>query len=81
MLTAAFWKATAERSVRTFAQVLIASLGLDSAGIVHANWGDGLSLAAGAALLALLTAVAASASGPAGPGLTETTDRTPLSHV
>ena len=81
MLTAAYWKATAERSVRTFAQVLIASLGLDSAGIVHANWGDGLSLASGAALLALLTAVAASASGPTGPGLTETTDRPTPSHV
>lgn len=73
MFTTAFWRATAERTARTFAQVLLAALGLDSAGIVHANWVDGLSLAGGAAVLTLLTAVAASGPGPDGPGLAETT--------
>lgn len=83
MLTKAFWKATAERMVRTFAQVLIGSLGLDTLGVINAQWGEGLALAAGAALLSLLTAVAASGAGPTGPGLTETTstDRTTLSHI
>ncbi|MFC9861466.1 MULTISPECIES: holin [unclassified Streptomyces] len=71
MFTAAFWTATGERSVRTGAQVLAAALGLDSAGLIHADWGDALSLAGGAALLAVLTAVATS-GGPEGPGLTET---------
>lgn len=82
MTSTAFWKAAAERMVRTFAQVLIATLGLETAGIVHANWVEGLSLAGGAALLALLTAVAASGAGPSGPGLTETTstDRA-ISHI
>lgn len=71
MLTLAFWKATAERSVRTFAQVLVGALGLDTLGIVNANWGEGLAIAGGAALLAVLTAVATS-GGTEGPGITET---------
>lgn len=71
MLTVAFWKATLERMLRTFAQVLLATLGLESAGIVHSNWREGLSLAGGAALLTALTAVSTSVPGPDGPGLTE----------
>ncbi|WHX19839.1 holin [Streptomyces malaysiensis subsp. malaysiensis] len=74
MNTTAFWIATVERAIRTFAQTLIAALGLDSAGIVDAPWADGLSLAAGAALVALLTAIATS-GGAEGPGLTETVRR------
>ncbi|MEV7871517.1 holin [Streptomyces sp. NPDC088124] len=72
MFTAAFWKSTGERAVRTGAQVLAATLGLDTVGVVSADWGDGLSLAAGAALLAVLTGIAASGGGAEGPGLTET---------
>ena len=71
MFTLAFWKATSERSLRTGAQVLAAGLGLESLGIVNANWGDGLALAGGAMLLSVLTAVAASGSRTEGPGITE----------
>jgi hypothetical protein len=71
MMTAAFWRATTERAVRTFTQTLIATLGLETAGVVEANWGDGLALGAGAALLAVLTAIATS-GGTEGPGVTET---------
>ncbi|MFD5788556.1 holin [Streptomyces sp. NPDC127037] len=71
MLTAAFWRATAERAVRTAAQTLVASLGLDQLGVLDADWGQGFSLAGGAALLAVLTAVATS-GGSEGPGITET---------
>ncbi|NGO69298.1 holin [Streptomyces sp. SB3404] len=67
----AFWTATLERMVRTFAQALIAALGLDSTGVLEAPWGDALSLAGGAAVLALLTAVATSGTGGDGPGVTE----------
>lgn len=74
MFTLAFWKATGERSVRTFAQVLVGSLGLDTLGIINANWGEGLALGAGASALTVLTAVATS-GGPEGPGLTETVSR------
>lgn len=73
MTTTAFWAATAERMARTFAQALIAALGLDSVGVLDAPWGEGLSLAGGAALLALLTAVASGGAG--GPGWTETVKR------
>ncbi len=70
----AFWVATLERMIRTFAQVLLAKLGLESVGIIHAKWSEGLSLAAGAALAALLTAVATSGTASGGPGLTEQPD-------
>ncbi|MFD4862401.1 holin [Streptomyces atratus] len=71
MFTSAFWLATAERAVRTAAQTLVATLGLDTAGVLDVDWGQGLSLAGGAALLAVLTAITASGSGD-GPGLMET---------
>ncbi|MFG3090695.1 holin [Streptomyces antibioticus] len=71
MFTKAFWKATGERSVRTFAQVLVGSLGLDTLGIINANWGEGLALGAGASVLTVLTAIATSGGGE-GPGITET---------
>ncbi|MFD8970556.1 holin [Streptomyces sp. NPDC059568] len=71
MFTKAFWKSTSERAVRTAAQTLVATLGLDTVGVIHAGWGDGLSLSAGAALLAVLTGIATS-GGTEGPGITET---------
>lgn len=71
MLTVAFWRATSERAIRTAAQTLVAALGLDTLGVLQANWSDGLSLAGGAAVLAVLTALATS-GGAEGPGLTET---------
>lgn len=71
MLTVAFWRATSERAVRTAAQTLVAALGLDTLGVLQANWSDGLSLAGGAAVLAVLTALTTS-GGAEGPGLTET---------
>lgn len=75
MNTAAFWKSTFERAVRTAAQTLVATLGLDATGVLDVAWGAGLGLAGSAALLAVLTAVATSGSGPEGPGLTEVVKR------
>ncbi|WP_282795191.1 holin [Streptomyces sp. CC224B] len=74
MNTAAFWKATAERVVRTFAQALLAVLGAGSFGILDAPWTAALSTAGLAAVLALLTAVATS-GGAEGPGVLETVRR------
>ncbi|MFE3907562.1 holin [Streptomyces sp. NPDC059153] len=71
MFTSAFWLATAERAVRTAAQTLVATLGLDTAGVLDVDWGQGLSLAGSATLLAVLTAITTSGTGD-GPGLTET---------
>ncbi|WP_424891779.1 holin [Streptomyces sp. XH2] len=71
MTTAAFWAATFERVVRTFAQSLLAVLGASATGVLDADWVGALSAAGLAAVLALLTAIATS-GGPEGPGLTET---------
>ncbi|MFE6664853.1 holin [Streptomyces sp. NPDC057697] len=71
IFTGAFWAATAERTVRTAAQTLIATLGLNTTGVLDVDWGQALSLTGSAALLAVLTALSASGSGN-GPGLTET---------
>lgn len=77
MLSKAFWKATGERAVRTFAQVLVGTLGLDTLGMLNANWAEGLALAAGSALLSVLTSLTMSGGGGTeGPGVTETVRRT-----
>ncbi|MBI0297652.1 holin [Streptomyces sp. PRKS01-29] len=75
MITAAFWKATAERVVRTFAQAELALLSGDGLGVLDVDWGQTLSVGGLAAVLALLTAIATS-GGTEGPGITETVART-----
>ncbi|MEU9793841.1 holin [Streptomyces sparsogenes] len=74
MTTIAFWRATFERTLRTFAQAELALLSGDGLGILDVDWGQALSVGGLAAVLALLTAVATS-RGPEGPGLTETVVR------
>ncbi|MEU0807354.1 holin [Streptomyces sp. NPDC005970] len=74
MNTAAFWKATFERMVRTFAQAVLALVSGDGLGVLDVDWGQALSVGGLAAVLALLTAVATS-GGTEGPGLTETVAR------
>ena len=72
MTTGLFWRATVERAIRTAAQTLLATLGLDTTDVLDVDWGASLALAGSAALLAVLTAIATSGAGPDGPGLTET---------
>ncbi|MGK5728911.1 holin [Streptomyces sp. URMC 124] len=74
MTTAAFWKATFERMVRTFAQALLGILGADATGVLDADWPGAFSAAGLATLLALLTAIASSGGSP-GPGISETVAR------
>lgn len=71
MGTAAFWKATAERALRTFAQAVLALLTGDGLGILDIDWGEALSVGGLAAVAAVLTAIVAS-GGTTGPGITET---------
>jgi hypothetical protein len=60
-----FWKDTAERSVKTFAQTLVAlwtvSGPLD---IVSVDWKASLGVAVGAAVVSVLTSLASSQVGP-----------------
>lgn len=65
-----FWKASAERAIKTFVQTLAAGLGTASVGIVDLPWESALGLAASAAVLSLLTSVGSARVGKnAGPSL------------
>lgn len=74
----AFWKATTERALRTFAQALLAVLGAEgiqtvTQGVLDVDWIQALSVAALAAVIAVLTCAATGlVPGNDGPGLTET---------
>lgn len=57
MWTLLFWKATAERAVKTFCQVLLAVLGAEEFGLLHAPWGLALDLGLMAAVLSVLTSL------------------------
>ncbi|MFD9905643.1 holin [Streptomyces sp. NPDC059063] len=71
MGTAAFWKATAERAARTFAQSVLALITGDGLGVLDVDWGQAASVGGLAAIAAVLTGIVTS-GGPVGPGLTET---------
>ncbi|MEV4863281.1 holin [Streptomyces ossamyceticus] len=79
MFTRAFWKATAERMIRTFAQAVVALLGGDGLGLVDIDWGQAFSIGGLAAVAALLTAIVTS-GGTEGPGVTETVARPSNTH-
>ena len=66
----AFWKAVAERSVKTFAQTLAVVLGAAKVGVIEADWIPTLSLAGMAALLSVLTSIGSNKIGDDGPSLT-----------
>jgi|1185.fasta_scaffold192406_3 hypothetical protein len=58
-MTGQFWLDTLERAIKTFAEALVAFFavgnGLDA---FHADWGNALSLAAGATILSVLLSLA-----------------------
>ncbi|MEU9101947.1 holin [Streptomyces sp. NPDC048361] len=74
LFTAAFWKATAERAVRTFAQALAAVLTAGATSLLDVHWTVAFATAGMAAVLAVLMAVGSAGLGAPGPGLTETTN-------
>lgn len=57
MWTAQFWRQVAERAVKTFAQSVVAGLGVGWIGIVEVPWGALLDAGGLAALLSVLTSV------------------------
>ncbi len=67
MLTKAFWLAAGERAGRTFAQALIAVIGVSAVSIVSIPWPEALGVAATAAVLSLLMSIAASGTSTPGP--------------
>lgn len=78
MWTLAFWKATAERAVKTFAQSLLAVMAADGFGLLNADWVARLSAAGMAAVLSVLSSLASSGVNGPGPSLgAEVTKETP----
>lgn len=71
MWNIAFWKATAERAIRTFAQALAAVLVAGATNLLDVDWAAALGTAGLAAVLAVLTAVGTAGIGAHGPGLLE----------
>ena len=67
MFSPDFWKATAERAIKTFAQSLLAVLTVTSGAGV--DWPTSLKAAGLAALISVLTSVASSTVGSPGPSL------------
>jgi hypothetical protein len=65
-----FWKAAAERCVKTFAQTLVALVGTNAAEITNVQLADSFKAAAVAAGLSIATSVASVAKGNPGPSLT-----------
>ena len=66
MFSRRFWKLTAERAVKVFAESLVAVLVAAGTGLLSTDWTTALSTAGMAALLAVLTSVASSGIGPKG---------------
>jgi hypothetical protein len=63
MFTAYFWKSTLERAIKSFAQSLLAVLGVGQVGVLDVAWTTALSAAAMAGLLSVLTSIASSKIG------------------
>ena len=70
MFNSAFAKATFERAVKTFAQVLAALLVSNGTGILDTDWTSGLSVAGMAAVISVLTSIGSGALTGDGPSLT-----------
>lgn len=70
MWSKAFWKATAERSIKTLAQSGAALLVGDGVGLLDVDWVDVGSIAGLAAVVSILTSVGSAAATDGTPSLT-----------
>lgn len=62
LFTLVFWVAAFERSVKTFAQTVIALVGVDQLGVLSTDWGQVLAAAGIAALLSVGTSIVSAGS-------------------
>jgi len=69
MFTTAFWKATAERAVKTFAQSLVALLGSNAVDIFKTSFAETVYAALIATGLSVLSSLASGKFGNSGPSL------------
>ena len=70
MFNRAFAKAALERAVKTFAQTLVAVLGIGLTDVLAVDWKAAISAAAAATLLSLLSSIGSDALTGDGPSLT-----------
>ena len=66
MFSATFWKSTAERSIRTAAQVLLGFLVIGETGFLDVDWEQALSVTGVAVIASILTSVVATGVGDKG---------------
>jgi hypothetical protein len=66
MFTYTFWRSASERAVKSFAQSLLAVLGIGGLGLLDVDWLTALSTAGMATLLSVLTSIASAGVGPQG---------------
>lgn len=69
-MTKAFIKATLERAIKTFAQTLVAVLGIGLTDVLAVDWKAALSAAAAATVLSILTSLGSDWATGNGPSLT-----------
>ena len=68
--SSAFWRGAAERAVKTFAQALVAVIGVGAVGLLDVDWLGALSSATLATVISLLTSVGSDVATGSGPSLT-----------
>lgn len=67
MTSPAFWKAAAERAIRTVAQTAIAVIGVDMVNVINLDWPYIAGVSATAGVLSILTSLVAAPVGEPGP--------------
>lgn len=81
MFTAAFWRSTAERALKTLAQSLIAILAVGQTNILTVDWTQAAAVALTATLLSVLSSIASVGVGNYGPSLVNEAVVPPMAHA
>jgi hypothetical protein len=73
MWSKSFWRQTAERAVKSFAQALLVAITAGAGNLLDVGWKQALSVAALTTLASVLTSIVSSGVGPSdGPSLVST---------
>ena len=78
LLTSRFWVAAVERSIKTWAQSMVALIGANAVAVTDLDWLQLFAVSGTAAVVSLLTSVASAGIGPHGPSLADESIIEPL---
>ena len=87
MWTASYWRAVAERAIKTLAQSLIAVLAVGQTTILTVDWKQAAAVAVTATVLSVLSSLASASIGNTGPSLASeaivprVTDHAPIEEI